>query len=159
MSVDFYGADKSTVIPANERFTINSAQITSNVAYLDIGLNGVPTGGTIVVQGLPLPSMNGTFTVRAPDIDQSPTIIAYSLTSPDYPYNDQISGVLTYDVTSTSRIISTTITRTDRWAYIGLVNPGATTLGAAYAKITVTCTPNSLNATQAFKIDKAVFRE
>ena len=159
MRLDFYAADKNTVISANERFTINSVQITSNVAYLDIGPHDISTGSTIVIQGLPLPSMNGTFTVRDPDIDQSPNIIAYALTSPDYPLNENVSGVLTYDVTSTNRVISSTITNKDRWAYIGLVNPGQTTIGAAYAKLSVVCTPSSLDATQAFRIDKAVFRE
>jgi hypothetical protein len=158
MHVDFYAADKSTLIAANERYTITNLEVISNVAYIDIGPNNIPTGGTIVIQGLPLSGFNGTFTVREPGLDQPSNIVAFAITSPNYP-STTVSGVVTYDVTNSTRVVSQSINQLNRWAYLGLVNPGQTTVGAAYAKVSVICTPNSLDATQAFKIDKAVFRE
>lgn len=55
---------------------------------------------------------------------------------------------------------TTSITQTNRWAYMSVISPAANTIGASYAILKVTCTPTAAySSTQAFHIDKAVFRQ
>jgi hypothetical protein len=144
---------------ANERYTISSLEVVSTRVNIDIGPNNLSDGDTVVIQGLPYSTLNGTFTLITPAPGQLSSVVSYEVPGvvdiPAIP----VSGVLLFDVTSSTRITSQVISKKDRWAYLGLVNPGQTTVGAAYAKLTVTCTPSALVTTQAFKIDKAVFRE
>lgn len=63
------------------------------------------------------------------------------------------------DVTSTYRSTSASITRSDRWAFMNLVMPAYSTVGASYSVLTVTFTPATFNASQAFHLDRVVFRQ
>jgi hypothetical protein len=56
-------------------------------------------------------------------------------------------------------ISTTTIVRRDRWAYLSAIAPASVTYGATYAKLSVSFTPDTFDATQTFHIDRAVFRE
>lgn len=51
------------------------------------------------------------------------------------------------------------VTLSNRWAYFSVVAPGYTTAGADYAIYEVNFQPATFNATQAFHVDRAVFRE
>jgi hypothetical protein len=63
------------------------------------------------------------------------------------------------EVTDTYRQKVVSITRTDRWAFVNLIMPAFSTVGASYAVLTVTYTPATFVAGQAFHIDRAIFRE
>jgi hypothetical protein len=63
------------------------------------------------------------------------------------------------EVTDTYRQKVVSITRTDRWAFVNLIMPAFSTVGASYAVLTVTYTPATFVAGQAFHIDRSIFRE
>ena len=166
LRVDFYGPNAADVlaatgslptpIPALQRYTANSAFISANTASLYIGLNNLAIGAEITVVGLPTP-YNG---VGLNILSNADGVITYTVaTTPDRA-TETVSGTVTSDATDGTRSTSAVISRTDRWAYLGVVNPASTTIGAAYAVLSVTCNPGiSYNAAQSFAIDKAVFRE
>jgi hypothetical protein len=58
-----------------------------------------------------------------------------------------------------TRIVSATITQTNRWAYLANTFSGATTVNASYAVYTVTCTPTTPSTGQSFGVDRCVFRQ
>jgi hypothetical protein len=62
-------------------------------------------------------------------------------------------------ITTAARTQTATITLTNRWAYIGNSFPVSSITGAAYAIISITCTPDDYIEGQAFDIDRVVFRE
>jgi hypothetical protein len=62
-------------------------------------------------------------------------------------------------VTTAARTKTSAINLTTRWAYIGNSFPVSSITGAAYAILTVTFSPATYVAGQAFDIDRVVFRE
>ena len=77
---------------------------------------------------------------------------------------DSNNAVLQYTPTggsATNAVFSHTVTNThtDRWGYMSVIAPGYTTVGGSYAISKVEYQPGTFNATQAFDIDRAVFRE
>lgn len=69
------------------------------------------------------------------------------------------TGAANTVITTAARTKTVTISRTDRWAYIGNSFPVSSITGAAYAIVKVTFNPTSSIAGQAFDIDRVVFRE
>jgi hypothetical protein len=69
------------------------------------------------------------------------------------------SGAANSVVTTAARTKTSTINLTTRWAYIGNSFPVSSITGAAYAILTVTFSPATYVAGQAFDIDRVVFRE
>jgi hypothetical protein len=85
-------------------------------------------------------------------------------------YQDNITGNKTTNpldatgssntvVTTAARTKTTSVTHTERWAYIGNSFPVSSITGAAYAILTVTFSPATYVSGQAFDIDRVVFRE
>jgi hypothetical protein len=62
-------------------------------------------------------------------------------------------------ITTAARTQTTTISHTERWAYIGNSFPVSSITGAAYAIVSITFSPATYAAGQAFDIDRVVFRE
>jgi len=62
-------------------------------------------------------------------------------------------------VTTAARTKTSAVNLTTRWAYIGNSFPVSSITGAAYAILTVTFSPTTYVAGQAFDIDRVVFRE
>lgn len=62
-------------------------------------------------------------------------------------------------ITTAARTKTSTVNLTTRWAYIGNSFPVSSITGAAYAVLTVTFSPATYVAGQAFDIDRVVFRE
>ena len=62
-------------------------------------------------------------------------------------------------ITTAARTQTAAITHTERWAYIGNSFPVSSITGAAYAIVSVTFSPTTYVAGQAFDIDRVVFRE
>ncbi len=69
------------------------------------------------------------------------------------------TGVANTDTTTTSRSQTTSITHTDRWAYVGNSFPVSSITGASYVILSVTFSPATYVSGQAFDIDRVVFRE
>ena len=69
------------------------------------------------------------------------------------------SGANNTLITTAARTQTASINLANRWAYIGNSFPVSSITGAAYAIITITCTPDNVVAGQAFDIDRVVFRE
>ena len=69
------------------------------------------------------------------------------------------SGASNTVITTAARTKTVSITHTDRWAYIGNSFPVSSITGAAYAIVTITFSPTTYVAGQAFDIDRVVFRE
>ncbi|CAB4122160.1 hypothetical protein UFOVP27_80 [uncultured Caudovirales phage] len=70
------------------------------------------------------------------------------------------SGILNTVVsTSAARTVTRTITALDRWSYISKTFSVGSIQGAAYAILTVTASPATFVAGQAFGIDRVVFRQ
>ena len=87
--------------------------------------------------------------------------VYYGLVGANYVYSIS-TAVFTgaySDVTNTYREQDVTITHTDRWAFVNLVMPAYATQGASYAILTVSYAPSTFNATQAFHLDRVVFRQ
>ena len=74
------------------------------------------------------------------------------------PVTNVFTGSYT-DRTDEFRQKVVTISNTDRWSFVNLVMPAYTTENVSYAVLTVTYTPDTFVAGQAFHIDRAVFRE
>ena len=62
-------------------------------------------------------------------------------------------------ITTEARTKTVDISHTERWAYIGNSFPVSSITGAAYAILSVTFSPDTYVAGQAFDIDRVVFRE
>jgi hypothetical protein len=62
-------------------------------------------------------------------------------------------------ITTAARTQTASITHTERWAYIGNSFPVSSITGAAYAIVSITFSPATYVAGQAFDIDRVVFRE
>jgi hypothetical protein len=62
-------------------------------------------------------------------------------------------------ITTAARTKTSAVNLTTRWAYIGNSFPVSSITGAAYAVLTVTFSPATYVAGQAFDIDRVVFRE
>ena len=110
----------------------------------------------------PLNSVSeGSYTMRVDFYDANQVLI------PVYHWSNGIistslpssSGVTYTDVTTTYRTVTVTNTHTDRWGYIANIFPATSTVGAAYAILSVTFNPATPDATQAFEIDRVVFRQ
>jgi hypothetical protein len=85
-------------------------------------------------------------------------------------YQDNITGYKTTNpkdatgasntaITTAARSKTTSITHTERWAYLGNSFPVSSITGAAYAIVNITFSPTTYVAGQAFDIDRVVFRE
>jgi len=62
-------------------------------------------------------------------------------------------------ITTAARTKTSAVTHTERWAYIGNTFPVSSITGAAYAIVSITFSPTTYVAGQAFDIDRVVFRE
>lgn len=62
-------------------------------------------------------------------------------------------------ITTAARTQTVAVTHTERWAYIGNSFPVSSITGAAYAIVSITFSPTTYAAGQAFDIDRVVFRE
>jgi len=62
-------------------------------------------------------------------------------------------------ITTAARTQTVAVTHTERWAYIGNSFPVSSITGAAYAIVSITFSPTTYVAGQAFDIDRVVFRE
>jgi hypothetical protein len=69
------------------------------------------------------------------------------------------SGAANTVITTAARTQTTSVTHTERWAYIGNSFPVSSITGAAYAIVQITFRPATYVAGQAFDIDRVVFRE
>jgi len=58
-----------------------------------------------------------------------------------------------------NRSVTTTITQTNRWAYLANTFSSADNVNASYAVYSVTCTPTTPSSGQSFGIDRCVFRQ
>jgi hypothetical protein len=87
--------------------------------------------------------------------------VYYGLVGANYVYSIS-TAVFTgaySDVTNAYREQDVTITHADRWAFVNLVMPAYSTQGASYAILTVTYAPDTFSSTQAFHLDRVVFRQ
>ena len=105
----------------------------------------------------------GTYKVRVDyySAGGAPIPVYYGLvgTNNVYANNTTVFTGAYSDVTSTYRETDVTITHTDRWAFVNLVMPAYATQGASYAVLTVTYAPSTFKSTQAFHLDRVVFRQ
>jgi hypothetical protein len=69
------------------------------------------------------------------------------------------SGANNIVITTAARTNTITINRTDRWTYLANSFPVSSITGAAYVILSVTFSPSTYVAGQAFDIDRVVFRE
>ena len=69
------------------------------------------------------------------------------------------TGVANTDTTTAARSKIVSITRQDRWAYIGNSFPVSSITGAAYMILSITFSPATYVSGQSFDIDRVVFRE
>ena len=108
-------------------------------------------------------SSYGTYKLRVDYYSAGGAVIPvyYGLVGTNYIYSN-ITTVFTgaySDVTDTYREKTVTISHSDRWAFMNLVMPAYSTQGATYAILTVSFTPGTFNASQAFHLDRVVFRQ
>jgi len=105
----------------------------------------------------------GTYKLRIDYYSAGGAVIPvyYGLVGTNYIYSN-ITTVFTgaySNVTDTYRQKVVTISNTDRWAFMNLVMPAYSTQGASYAILTVSFTPATFNSSQAFHLDRVVFRQ
>jgi hypothetical protein len=125
-----------------------------------------------------LPTLGGYYASVAIRPENSDAAGVYKLTVDFYDANDTIVPVYTDTITgqytsnslnaesgantlstTAARNVSATITDPTRWAYLANSFPVSTVAGAAYVVLTVTCTPTTALGTEAFHIDRVVFRQ
>ena len=88
-------------------------------------------------------------------------IVVYqdNLTNNKTTNSKDASGATNTVITTAARTQTAAITHTERWAYIGNSFPVSSITGAAYAIVSITFSPTTYVAGQAFDIDRVVFRE
>lgn len=98
--------------------------------------------------------------VRYYDINNSEIVVYQdNLTNNKTTNSKDATGANNTVITTAARTQTVEITHYERWAYIGNSFPVSSITGAAYAIVTITCTPDAYVAGQAFDIDRVVFRE
>ena len=85
----------------------------------------------------------------------------YVLTATIYTSNNTIAQYTPTGGSATNAVFTHTVSNTvlTRWGYMSIIAPSNTTINGDYAIITVEFQPSTFNATQAFGIDRVVFRE
>lgn len=98
--------------------------------------------------------------VRYYDINNNEIVVYQdNLTNNKTTNSKDATGADNTVITTAARTQTVTISHSERWAYIGNSFPVSSITGAAYAILTITCTPDAYIAGQAFDIDRVVFRE
>lgn len=98
--------------------------------------------------------------VRYYDINNTEIVVYQdNLTNNKTTNSTDSAGDPNTDITTAARTQTVDISHSERWAYIGNSFPVSSITGAAYAIVTITCTPDAYVAGQAFDIDRVVFRE
>lgn len=162
VSTGHYLGDKTTQGQAYCKVTTSSGSGAFGISTSNIDVS--PDGGYYASVALRPSAGNaaGVYKLTVNFYDANGTIIPV--------YTDAITSQLTTNPlsatggantlsTTTARNISITITDTTRWAYLANTFPVSSVTGADYAILTVTCTPTTATAGQAFHIDRVVFRQ
>jgi hypothetical protein len=103
---------------------------------------------------------NYSLVVRYYDINDNEIVVYQdNLTNNKTTNSKDATGANNTVITTAARTQTVAVSHTERWAYIGNSFPVSSITGAAYAILTITCTPTSIVSGQAFDVDRVVFRE
>ena len=143
----------STLTRVYSKGSLAGEFVVQGSAYCKVLTSRTSGSGTfdfgITTANIPVFSNTGYYGSVAIRPENSNSTGDYTLTVNFYSANG--------DLISTKDSVAT-ITSLDRWAYLAVIAPASSTDGAAYAVYSVSFNPATFNATQAFHIDRAVFR-
>lgn len=154
-------AESSTLSRVVSKGTIFGEYVTQGQAYCKVvttHVSGTASFG-IKTSSVPVKAGHGYYASVAVRPDNANTYGTYTLTVTFYTAT---GAVATYGGTPTDAIFThtlSTVNTTSRWANLSVMCPSNTTGAASYAVVEVVYQPSSFDASQAFHVDRAVFRE
>ena len=160
-----WAGSNSTLTRYISRGTLSSEYVTHGMAYCKV-LTSRTSGSPSFYFGITtdkvyIQSGNGYYCSAAIRPENSYSTGTYVLTATIYDSNDAIVQYTPTGGSPTNSVFTHTVTNTSltRWGYMSIIAPSNTTVGGDYAIVKVEFQPDTFNATQAFGIDRVVFRE
>lgn len=160
-----WAGSNATLTRAISGGTLSNQYVTHGAAYCKV--KTTRTSGSpsfyfgITTDKVYIQSGSGYYCSAAIRPENSYSTGTYVLTATIYDSNDAIVQYTPTGGSATNSVFTHTVTNTHltRWGYMSLIAPSYTTIGGSYAIVTVEFQPASFNATQAFGIDRVIFRE